>query len=93
MPAGNRMGFGRGGFWAPRFWGCAGWGQPWAGYYPGGPFAYGWGFPPPGPGGYPYSAPQYSREAEVEFLKEQASYLESMLEDIRKRLKELEKEE
>jgi hypothetical protein len=48
------------------------------------------------PGAYasPYAAPPYaptvSPEQEVDYLKDQAEYLESSLEDIRKRITELE---
>ena len=37
--------------------------------------------------------PQYSKENEIQFLKDQAEYLKTTLEDINKRLGELEKQE
>jgi hypothetical protein len=45
--------------------------------------------------GYPAvpAAPQYSKENEVQFLKSQAEYLRTTLEDINNRLSELEKQE
>ena len=66
-----------------------GWGRGWrhrmgSGVY-GVPVSHG------APFGVPY-APQPSREQEAEALKEQSEYLEATLEDIRKRLAEVEAE-
>ena len=46
------------------------------------------GYPTPGPVAY---APQMSKEEEVEFLRDQAQVMGKQLEDIQKRLQELEK--
>ena len=59
--------------------------------------AYGGAWNPPFYGGYPAGeatpySPQMTREQEVNFLKEEATALGSQLEEINKRLKELEEE-
>lgn len=92
MPGGNQTGPGGGGPWKWGYggYGCWGppWTAPWAGVYPyGGPPVYGCGFPP---AGVPFQfAPPYSPEMEIEFLKQQADYLEEALAQVKKRLREL----
>lgn len=88
MPGWNKMGPGSGGPWWYGYGGYGGWGPPWTGGHP-----Y-WGPPPPGygfpPAGAPYQfAPPYSREREIDFLKEKAAYLEEALAEVKKRLREL----
>lgn len=66
-----------------------GWGRGWR--HRVGPGAYGVPVFHGAPFGVPY-VPQPSREQEAEALKEQTEYLEAALEDIRKRLAEVEAE-
>jgi len=76
----GRGGGGRGGGrgWRNRFYatGLPGWARA------------GWDFGPPAPYGAPF-APSMTREQEVELLREQASYFNETLEDIKKRIEEL----
>ena len=76
----GRGGGGRGGGrgWRNRFYatGLPGWAPA------------GWGFGPPAPYEAPF-APPMTREQEVELLREQASYFNETLEDIKKRIEEL----
>jgi len=78
---GRGMGFGRG-FGRGRGWGAMAWGAP-AAYAPYGAYP-------------PYAVSAYSspmpREAELEALKGQADYFSSALEEIRKRMDELQTE-
>ncbi len=48
----------------------------------------GWDFGPPAPRGVPFD-PSMTREQEMELLREQASYFNETLEDIKKRIEEL----
>lgn len=84
MPGGYRMGGGGGPWWHGYGWP---WGPPWAAQNPywGAPM---YGFPAAGAPPYQF-APQYSRELEINFLKEQAQHLEKTLEEVKKRLREL----
>jgi len=69
-------GFGRGRGWGRGFgWGSPLWGAPYGSYAP----AYG-----------PAYAPSYRPEDEAAALKDQASYFEEALQDIKRRLKEVE---
>ena len=88
-PVGGRMGWGRGGGWGRRNWFHAT-GQP------------GWqraayGAPAFGAPGYaaaygaPYAAP--TKDQQLEAMKDEAGYLQQALEDIQKRIAELESEE
>ena len=90
-PVGGRGFYGRGAGWwgrgAGRGWrnmywatGLPGWAR--AGVYPA------WGTV-----AYPYYPGQLSRDQEIELLKEHSEVLEKSLEDVRKRLSELESEE
>lgn len=81
-------GGGRGRGWRNMYWatGLPGWAR--AGWGPG----YGAAYGPPPAGAYaaqPY-APPVSREAELETLRSQADYFSGALEEIRKRIDELE---
>jgi hypothetical protein len=75
------------------FWGWGGWGRGWRhGYYAAGVPAwapYGVGISPYSAFGGPYT-PQMSAEQELEVLKGQAKYFEDALQDINKRIEELE---
>jgi len=81
---GRGMGFGRG-FGRGRGWRVAAWGYPAAAY---GPAAYapGAAFPPDGAAAY---APPMPAQAELQTLRTQADYFASALEEIRKRIDEL----
>jgi hypothetical protein len=73
---GGGRGFGRGRGWGRGFgWGPQAWGAPYGSYAP----AYGQAY-----------APSYRPEDEVTALKDQASYFEEALQDIKKRLEEIE---
>jgi len=76
---GRGMGFGRG-FGRGRGWRAAAWGYPAAVYAPAA------AFPPYGAAAY---APPVPQEAELQALQTQADYFTSALEEIRKRIDEL----
>lgn len=88
---GGRGGWGRGGGhgWRHVYYatGVPGWAR--GGWVPGGA---GGPYGPVGPGVAPGAVPGIPREQEVETLKAQADYFQGALEDIRKRLSELEGE-
>jgi hypothetical protein len=80
---GGGRGWGRG-FGGGRGWGRGfGWGPPWGAPY--GPYA-----PAYAPAYGPAYAPSYGPEDEVTALKDQARYFEGALEEIKKRLEEVE---
>jgi hypothetical protein len=79
MGWGRGMGFGRG-FGRGRGWRAAAWGYPAAAYAPAA------AFPPYGAAAY---APPVPQEAELQALQTQADYFTSALEEIRKRIDEL----
>jgi len=96
-PVGGRgmgMGWGRGGGWGRRNWfyatGLPGWaragyGMPAWGVYAGGAYGY--------PAAYPGVSPAGpTAEQEQQALKKQSEYLQQSLDDINKRIEELEKE-
>ena len=96
-PVGGRgmgMGWGRGGGWGRRNWfyatGLPGWaragyGMPAWGGYAGGAYGY--------PAAYPGVSPAGpTAEQEQQALKKQSEYLQQSLDDINKRIEELEKE-
>ncbi|MBN1675193.1 MAG: DUF5320 domain-containing protein [Kiritimatiellae bacterium] len=98
--AGRGMGWGRGLGWGRGFrgggrgrrnWfyatGLPGWARAGMGSPAWGGTPYGYPMPPA-----PYAPPAPSREQELDALKGQAEYLEGALEDIRKRVAELESE-
>ncbi len=96
MGYGRGSGAGQGGRRSRRYWGPygpygAGVVPPQPGY---GPYGVPYG-PPSGPfagwGGYAYPAPP-PLEEELEMLREQEEYLKGALEDIRRRIEELEAE-
>jgi hypothetical protein len=75
------------------FWSGGGWGRGWRHWYyatglPGWA-RFGWGNPPYPYYGGPY-APQMTSEQELEALKGQAKYFEDALQEINKRIQELE---
>jgi len=70
-------------------WG-RGWGGRWGGYVPAGGAYYGYAAPYGYQAAYPAQPP--SREAELEMLNEQNKQLAMALENIQKRISELEKE-
>ncbi|KPL18815.1 MAG: hypothetical protein AMJ92_06205 [candidate division Zixibacteria bacterium SM23_81] len=75
------------------FWGGGGWGRGWRHWYyatglPGWA-RFGWGVQPYPAFGWPYS-PQIAPEQELEGLKDQAKYFEDALQEINKRIQELE---
>jgi len=76
-------GFGRGG-WG-RGWGRGfGWGRGWG-------RGFGWGPPPYSAPAYgPAYAPSYGPEDEVTALKDQARYFEDALQEVKKRIEEIE---
>ena len=91
---GRGMGMGRGGGWGRRNWyyatGLPGWaragyGMPAWGGYTGGTY----GYPAAYPGGFPAGP---TAEQEQQTLKQQSEYLQQSLDDINKRIEELEKE-
>lgn len=91
---GMGMGRGRGGGWGRRNWyyatGLPGWqragyGMPAWGGYAGGTH----GYPAAYPGGFPAGP---TAEQEQQALKQQSEYLQQSLDDINKRIEELEKE-
>jgi len=83
-------GFGRGRGWG-RGWGRGfgrGWGRRWG--------FFGWGVPPVAPtaaGAPVYGAPTLTRDQELQMLKTQAEQFQQVLNDVQKRIEELEKEE
>jgi len=83
-------GFGRSGGRGHRHWfyatGLTGWQRPFYGYPPTtGPYGeYGM------PYSVPYSQPEYSKENQINDLKQHAQYIESVLEDIKKQISNLE---
>jgi len=79
---GPGLGFGRGRGWRNWYYatGLPGWAR--AGWLPA------WGVPPYVPYGVPF-APEMTREQELEALKTQAQYFEEALEEIKKRIEEL----
>ena len=79
MGWGRGMGFGRG-FGRGRGWRAAAWGYPATAYAPAA------AFPPYGAATY---APPMPAEAELQTLRTQADYFASALEEIRKRIEEL----
>jgi hypothetical protein len=76
------FGWGRGGGWRHRHWqmaaGFPGWQPGWTGWQE-------YQLPPPGPAGSPVM-----HEQELEGLRQQAEYFEHALDDLKKRIRELE---
>jgi len=90
-PVGGRGFYGRGAGWWGRGAG-RGWRHMyWATGLPG--WARAGAYPTWGAAAYPYYPGQLSRDQEIELLKEHSEVLEKSLEDVRKRLSELESEE
>lgn len=92
-PVGGR-GFGRGGWgrgrgWGRGFGGGRGWGRGF-GWGPAWGAPYGAYAPAYGPAYGPPHVPGYAPEDEAAALKDQARYFEEALEDIRKRIEEIE---
>jgi hypothetical protein len=82
-------GFGRGGWgrgWGRGFGGGRGWGRG----FGWGPYSFGAPYGPYAPAYVPAYAPSYGPEDEVTALKDQAKYFEEALQEVKKRIEEIE---
>jgi hypothetical protein len=82
-------GFGRGGWgrgWGRGFGGGRGWGRG----FGWGPYSFGAPYGPHAPAYVPAYAPSYGPEDEVTALKDQAKYFEEALQEVKKRIEEIE---